>query len=361
MALNDKLTDKFIAHDVNLQRLQAEHRRVLLKELKALESQIIERLKKMTGESFTKARQRALLAQVQKTIQTGYRQIYKTHREAALEMAKFEMEKVPSIINGVVSVNVFSVGLPESVIRSLLQDNVVLGAPLRKIWEQEAGALNQAFIAQMRQGMLAGETTDELIRRVRGTQAANFKDGIMNPRERAVEMRVRTSAQSILNDARMESYKGNADIIKGVQWQSTLDDRTSDICMALSGMSWDLEGNPLDDTDQPFPGPPPAHPNCRSTLTPILRSWEELTGIKGLDKEVKRELRRLPESKQSSMDGQVAASLTYEDWLKTKPEAFQQETLGLGKFRLWKAGKISLRDLIDQRSNPLTLEQLRKL
>lgn len=360
MGLNDQLADKFIGHDVNLQRLQAEHRRILLKELKALESQIIAKLKNMAGESFTKARQTALLKQVQKTIQTGYRTIYQAHREAALAMATFDVQKIPTVVNGVVSVQMFTVGVPESVIASLLKDSVVLGAPLRKIWEQEAGALNQAFIAQMRQGILAGETTDQLIRRVRGTQAANFKDGIMNPRERAVEMRVRTSAQSILNDARWESYQANSDLIQGVQWQSVLDDRTSEICMALSGQTWDLSGNPLGDTDQPFPGPPPAHPNCRSTLVPILKSWEELTGIKGLDRAAKRELKDLPESKQASMDGQVAAKLTYEEWLGRKSQAFQEEVLGPGKYRLWKSGKISLKDLIDQRGNPLTLAQLQE-
>lgn len=68
-------------------------------------------------------------------------------------------------------VPLLAVGVPESVVHSLLKDSVVLGAPLKSLWEQEAGALNQAFISQMRQGILAGESTDELVRRVQGTRA----------------------------------------------------------------------------------------------------------------------------------------------------------------------------------------------
>jgi hypothetical protein len=61
------------------------------------------------------------------------------------------------------------------------------------------------------------------------------------------------------------------------------------------------------------------------------------------------------------MDGLVAQALTYEDWLKTKSEAFQKEVLGPGKWELWQKGQIRLRDLIDQRGRPLTLEELKQL
>lgn len=185
----------------------------------------------------------------------------------------------------------------------------------------------------------------------------------MSPRGRAVEMRVRTSAQSILNDARLQTFRENADVVKGMQLQVVLDGRTSDICMARSGFAWELDGNPLPetDTDEPFPGPPPYHPNCRSTLVPVVKSLDDLIDDPKVAARVRKAVQKLPESTQASMDGQVAASLTYEEWLKRKSETFQQEVLGPGKYKLWKAGKIDLRDLIDQKGNPLTVEQLREL
>jgi len=359
--LNEKIADTFIRHDVDLQRLQADQRRLILIELRKIETKIVAKLQGMAGDSFTKARQQALLSSVRDLIKSGYQSVLTVHRAESLDMARFESAHLVTMLNAKMGASVFAIGVPDSVITSMLKDNTVLGAPLRTIWSQEAGTLTQAFISEMRQGILASETTDDLIRRVRGTKAMQYKDGIMNPRERAVEMRVRTSAQSILNDARMETYKKNSDVLNGVQWQSVLDARTSEICIALSGQSWDMEGNPLPGTEQPFPGPPPAHPNCRSTLIPIVKSIGDLLGDPSVDEEVNAEVNKIPKATQASMDGQVAGTLSYEDWLRTKPVGFQQEVLGAGKYKLWAAGKIQARDLIDQRGNPLTLAQLKAL
>jgi hypothetical protein len=163
----------------------------------------------------------------------------------------------------------------------------------------------------------------------------------------------------------METFKANDDVLQGVQAIVTLDARTSDICMARSAMAWDFDGKPLnDETDIDFPGPPPWHPNCRTTLVPVVKSVGQLIGGKkgaALDARLAKEVKKLPKATQASMDGQVSKSLTYEDWLKGKSAAFQEEVLGPGKYRLWKAGDISLRDLIDQRGRSLTLEQLKQL
>jgi hypothetical protein len=130
-------------------------------------------------------------------------------------------------------------------------------------------------------------------------------------------------------------------------------------------MAWDVGGKPLnDDTDIDFPGPPPWHPNCRTTLTLVVTSVGELVGgteVEAMDNHVARQVKKLPTATQASMDGQVPKALTYEDWLKTKPTAFQEEVLGPGKYTLWKSGDISLRDLIDQRGQPPSLEQLKRL
>lgn len=114
---------------------------------------------------------------------------------------------------------------------------------------------------------------------------------------------------------------------------------------------------PIDASDD-FPGPPPAHPNCRSTLIPILKSYGDILNDDSIDEQVAEAIQDIPQATQSSMDGQVAGDLSYEDWLKGKDETFQRDVLGDSKYELWKDGKISLRDLIDQKGNPLTLDEL---
>lgn len=63
-------------------------------------------------------------------------------------------------------------------------------------------------------------------------------------------------------------------------------------------------------------------------------------------------------SSRASMDGQVASTTTYPDWLKTKSDAFQDEVLGPGRARLFREGKASLADLVDPTGRPLTLEEI---
>ena len=60
------------------------------------------------------------------------------------------------------------------------------------------------------------------------------------------------------------------------------------------------------------------------------------------------------------MDGQVAADLTFGDWLKGKPVEFADEMLGKGRAQLWRDGKITLQDLLNAQGQPLTLKQLRE-
>jgi hypothetical protein len=72
----------------------------------------------------------------------------------------------------------------------------------------------------------------------------------------------------------------------------------------------------------------------------------------------KAKLDKMPESTQASMDGQVAADLSYERWLRKKPKKFQIETLGPGKYELWKKGELTFTDLISQTGRPLTIKEL---
>ncbi|WP_424411224.1 phage minor head protein [Pasteurella sp. PK-2025] len=90
--------------------------------------------------------------------------------------------------------------------------------------------------------------------------------------------------------------------------------------------------------------------NCRSTMRLITKSWREL----GFDVD------EIPESTRASMDGQVKENITYEDWLKNKTKAQQDEILGKGKADLWRNGVITFRDMLDQSGRPLTLKELKE-
>jgi hypothetical protein len=361
----DVVADRFAFHEVNLARLEAGQQQRLLQALRKLEAHLVKEIERAgaDGRSFTVTRSKALLAETRSVIKSHYQGIYELHREQLVDLGLYEAKEAAELVNRRLGVRLLAVGVPESVIDSMLSENVVLGVPLKSFWERQAGGLQETFTRELRAAVFAGETTDQIVRRVRGTAALKYKDGIMETSRRGAEAIVRTSSQSILNDARMKVYQANKDVIKGVQAQVTLDHRTSAICMARSGFAWDLDGKPLPgtDTDEDFPGPPPWHPNCRSTLIPIVKSIGEIVEDPEVDKEVAKVAEEVPKATQSSMDGQVAQVLTYEDWLKSKSEAFQKEVLGPGKWELWQKGQIGLKDLIDQRGRPIALEQLQRL
>jgi len=66
-----------------------------------------------------------------------------------------------------------------------------------------------------------------------------------------------------------------------------------------------------------------------------------------------------PESTRASMDGQVPESQNFEKWIAGKPDSYADEVFGKGRAELWRQGKISVRDMVDQRGRPLPLSALR--
>jgi SPP1 gp7 family putative phage head morphogenesis protein len=235
--------------------------------------------------------------------------------------------------------------LPTSTLDSLVSSVLVQGAPSAEWWSRQAGDTAFRFAQEMRQGVAAGETNADLIGRVIGKKGS---PGIMETSRRNAEALVRTSVLQASNDARLAVYKRNGDVLRGLMQISTLDDRTSDICIAYDGAMWNLDGEPIDGTDLPFNGGPPRHWNCRSVLSPVTKSWEDL-GIKA---------KELSTGARAALDGEVPAETKFGDWLERRSEAEQDRILGTGKAELWRSGKISLSQLVDMRGKPLTLDQL---
>jgi SPP1 gp7 family putative phage head morphogenesis protein len=186
-----------------------------------------------------------------------------------------------------------------------------------------------------------GLTTDQIVRTLRGTAAAKFTDGVLQRSRRSIEMTTRTALNHTANVAREEIYKRNSDIISGVRWVSTLDTRTSDICIALDGQVFVAGEGPR----------PPAHPNCRSCTTPITKSWKEL----GFN------IDELPPATRASMDGQVPATETYGSWLSRQSEATQNDVLGVGRAQLFRDGAVTVDKFVDDVGKPLTLAQLQSI
>jgi SPP1 gp7 family putative phage head morphogenesis protein len=192
------------------------------------------------------------------------------------------------------------------------------------------------YTRELNFGMAAGETGDQIIRRIRGTVASDFEDGVLGGSRREIEALVRSSVRHVGEQARRIVYAANADLVTEYQWVATLDTRTCPTCGPLDGQTFAVDRGPL----------PPAHFNCRCTTTPVLASGKALG---------------LPPATRASMDGQVPESLRYQDWLEGQPASVQDEILGPARARLLRSGEAELGDFTDDRGRLLNLDELKKL
>ncbi len=353
MSVNEEILDKITGDAVNIQRYEASVQREIIRDLKSLEKQLVTELRNSNAvdavrQQTRQKRLKALIAKTRVTISDAYTKLSKEQITILREVAELSELQTVSAINTSIKADVIKPSLSTTTLNSIASDTLIEGSPTKQWWARKSTQFQDKFEDTVRMGMMQGQTTDQIVRSLVGTQANRFKDGALISQYRGAEAIVRSSIQTVANTARLDTYQNNSDIIKGIEWSATFDNRTSQICMSLDGLQWDMDYKPIGHS-KAFVGST-AHWNCRSTQVPITKSWEEL-GAKGKFSEI-------PESTRASMDGQVSGGKNYEGWLKTKSKAFQIEVLGVEKQKLWKAGKLSFSDLVNQRSNPLTLTQL---
>jgi SPP1 gp7 family putative phage head morphogenesis protein len=187
-------------------------------------------------------------------------------------------------------------------------------------------------------GLVEGQSYSDITRRIIGTKALQYSDGVMHLNRTKTQALVSTAVAHSTNAARDEFYKANDDLVKSVQFVATLDMRTTPICRSKDGQVYPLTAYPR----------PPLHFRCRSVVTAVLKSWKEL-GLKeptGLTR--------------SSMDGQVSETETYQTWLSKKPPEFQDDVLGKARGEMFRNGT-TLDRFVDDSGKTLTLEQLKKI
>ena len=180
------------------------------------------------------------------------------------------------------------------------------GQVVSKAFRGIATSQAEQFSQVVRNGLLTGETTQSIAKRLIGSlqfgeeaktvgQIAAAGGQLTQVADNQIIALVRTSINQVANAASQQVYEGNQDITKKYRYIATLDTRTSAICRALDGREFEYGKGPM----------PPQHFNCRSTTVPVI-------DYKALD------IPPPPEGKRASMDGQVPGNITYGEWLKKK-------------------------------------------
>lgn len=200
----------------------------------------------------------------------------------------------------------------------------------------------------VRVGFSQSQTTEQIIRNIKGTRANNYADGLLEKPRADLETVVRSAISHTAAYARNETAQANADIIAAVKWLSTLDSHTTlQWCVPRDGLQYTLEHNPIGHNYPWLAGPGAIHFNCRSTSTFVLKSAEQMR------------LNGLSPGSRASMNGQVPADMNYADWLKTQPVNVQDDVLGVIRARLYRKGKLSVDRFVNNKGQLYSLDELR--
>lgn len=222
-------------------------------------------------------------------------------------------------------------------------------------------------------GMTEGQSMEAIVRRVVGTGALNFADGVTQLTRNNVQSIVRTAVMHVSNSSRNAWMLENTDILQSERFVATLDARTTPICQAEDGKEFDVGTGPQ----------PPLHFGCRSLRVAVIdgtlagtrpakpftenmlaKQYAEENDYEGV-----RTRDDLPHGTKSDFDkwsrgqirdivGPVPATTTYQTWLEGQSKAFQNDTLGATRAKLFRDGNLKLDRFVNRQGDELTLHEL---
>ena len=336
------LADAILKHSLQILRLSAGEQAEVEKVLRELERELKLLIESGDLTAAGKRQIEALIVEANKAIEVGY-----LRAGAATDthtLAVIVAEKTQEIIQDVLPA---TVRLPTAAtLLSLAKDVLIDGAPSSAWWAKQGDDLAFRFAAQVRQGVVNGETQQQIVQRIVGKRG---EPGIMEVTRRNARVLVHSSVMTAANQARLATFQKNARLIKGVRWLATLDGHTCPRCAALDGQAWNLDGEKLPGTRMGFMAPP-IHWGDRCVLSPIPKTFRDI----GLNIDEPTD-----EGQRASAQGPVAGKTTFDEFFARQSKAQQDAQFGPVRAGMFRAGKITVKDLVSGTGRELTLDQIR--
>lgn len=343
---NDKLLNESIGHAIDLHGYSNNVSAKMLKLLNQVDADLMQQITvavdSLPSNKFNIDRLEKILKDVRALNSEVYANVSTSLNKELTDLTAYEIGYQTRLINDV---------LPDSVEVSSITPNKVYAAAMDTPF---SGKLLTEFMAGMeikrmesirdaiRMGYLESQTTSDIVKRIRGTKALNYADGLLQISRRDAESIVITAVSHTSSFARDALYQANSDIIKAYRYTATLDLRTTELCASRDGNEYKIgSAKPAI----------PAHIRCRSLYVPVLKSWKDL----GID------LNEIPASTRASLDGQVPAKISYQEWLLKQTAERQNTVLGLEKAQLFRDGKLTLDKFVSPVGHSYSMAELKAL
>ena len=351
MAANQAILDATIRHAVFLEKLKAGEAGKFAPFLKEIDRSIRDRLTQSDLTEYNVKRLEALLGEVDSLLLGIFDRYSEKLNLDLIDIANYEAEfEATSLARSAPAGVSLDLAVPTATaIRAAVLTNPLSvrgiggGKLLKSFIDGWAQAECDRVTGTIRQGFFEGQTNFQIIRNIRGTKAAGYKDGILAVTNRNASTIVHTAIQHVSSQARMEVAKENTDVVTEIEMVATLDSKTSQTCRSMDKRRFPVDSGPR----------PPFHPNCRTTFVLITK----LSVVFAKD------------ATRASVgdDGpqQVSASLDYYQWLQLQPAAFQDVAIGPVRAKLFREGGLSVQRFaelqLDRNFEPLTLAQMKGL
>lgn len=342
--VNEKLASEAVRRRIMLLRYGNNLAQLLINELReanpSITASLLQGVEGMNARNTTPARLNALRRLVLNETTDVYTAILKKLNG---EMDKFGTAETEYHANTLRS------GIPPAVLKLLdkkiettswqqvlasVNSRAVMGSTIEKWFNTRLPEeLTAGLVNGVQKGIIEGVPSTKIISEIR-------KGGAWGNNERNLATVTHTAINFVAADARELTRAANADLIKQRQWLSTLDNKTSVICIVRDGLLYtaDKEPKPIGHNIPYGAGPGKIHFRCRSTETWVVKSFREL----GID------IDELDEGTRASMNGEVPAGMNYMQWLQEKASPrVQEEVLGVTRADMLRDGKFSAESFFD--------------
>lgn len=156
---------------------------------------------------------------------------------------------------------VMAPGIPREAIIKIIEYPYAGRMYSDNIWRNKDNLVN--FINQeITVGIIRGESIQKIARRLRNETKADT----LRLAQSWAERLVRTEINYAMNQAHLKGYKDSG-VVEKYEFIAAHDKRTSKLCRDLDGEMFELSKAVVGENY------PPMHPNCRSTVVPVLEDW----------------------------------------------------------------------------------------
>jgi len=352
---NERLADEAVRHAIDLDRYGVGVIRRLITILNRADAdlfaQLTAALERLPPESYTVERLEALLSSVRLLNKQAYDEMGRELGVQLRDLADYEAGYQNQLFTNVLPAQVSFASVSVEQVYTAAMSRPFQGRLLSE-WAQSIEADRMIRIRDaVRMGYVEGQTTSQIVQRIRGTRARGYEDGIIEIDRRHARAVVQTALSHMAGVTRDRFYDANGDLIKAVKWLSTLDSRTSEGCRIRDGKEYTVDTHKPIGHQIPWgAGPGRLHWNCRSASTPVLKSWREM----GFDAD------EMDAGTRAALDGQVPADTTFAEWIKRQSAARQDDILGPTRGALLRRGGLTLDRFYSDKGRYLTLEELRQ-